>query len=122
MDLTKCCQLKQHQFESFFKEYHGSEVLFKPYGFMAYQILGEECHIFIAFVYKEYRGLKYSAELAKEIECIGHSKGCNTLVSHITLPSPCPDVSLQCQLNYGFKIDKIIENQIILKKRIENHE
>jgi hypothetical protein len=119
VDSTKCSQAKQHLFSEYYSEYHEAETIIEPYGFMTFQVIGEECHIFTMFVGKEYRGSKYSAEMAKKVEDVAISRGCKVAIGYVTWPSPYPEVSLACQFKYGFKIDKINQNQIILRKELK---
>lgn len=120
MDSIKCCQHKQHLFSEYYKEYHEAETLVEPYGFIVFQVIGTSCHLFTCFVNKDFRGNKYSAELTKKMEDVAIERGCSEVISYVTFPSPYPEVSLACQFKHGFKIDKVNQNQIILRKELNN--
>lgn len=103
-------------FEKWFKEYHDFDVIKTKNGFMTYKIDGKVCFIIDMFALE--RGKGESAILADMVTAIARSKGCTSLVGFINLPSPYPEISLVAQIKYGFKIDKVYENKIVLKKEI----
>jgi len=116
VDSTKCYQVKPSLFSQYNSEYQNSETIEEVYGFMTFRVVGVECHMFTMFVSKEYRGAKYSAEMAAKVEEVAKERGCKVLVSYVNLPAPYPEVSLACQFKFGFKIAVVNVNQIVLRK------
>lgn len=66
-----------------FFEYYGNEILEKPYGFVTYQVDGEECHITELFISEKDRGDGKALEICQETEKIARERGCKFLTCEI---------------------------------------
>ena len=98
----------------------GVEVLECEQGFMTYRINGDSCVICDMYVDPKFRGSKISAEMADMVTIKALEEGCKYLIGFVNFPSPYPEKSLEVQFKYGFKIEQIIQNKIILKKEISH--
>ena len=85
---------------------------------MTYSFINDACIIHDMFVVEEYRGNKGSAKLADEVAQIAKSQGCRRLIGFVHLGLETTDISLMCQLKYGFKVKMAENNKITLEKEI----
>ena len=120
MENTNFQQEKQHLYKKWLKEFHCLEVIETEHGFMTYAIVKDKCVIYDMYVDPDHRGSRESAKMADMISSIAKENGANKLIGFVPINQPYPEVSLKCQLNYGFKILMIEKDKITLEKELDN--
>lgn len=112
-------------YRAYFKEEEKLDVLQEDYGFITYQLVGPECLVSDVFVKPNKRGHGKSLALLKKVEEIAVAAKCAHLTGYCSFePGEFDKYTLKIQLmiEAGFKIARILENKIIMFKKIKGEE
>ena len=104
----------------FFRDYWSCEtMLYKDKGFMAYYFEEDSLFVLHFFIDPEDRGLKSVHEMFENIKKIAIKKGKKFIDCSKNMEIKRSNERLLFQLRYGFKIKKIVGNDIYLRYEIK---
>lgn len=102
----------------YLKEREGKDSICSPKGFIVYKIEGKVCHVAECYTAPQYRRERVAWEFMDKVFQIAKSEGC-VLATACVVPSLAgASESMAAQLEYGFKIDRSINDCIIMSKEI----
>lgn len=104
----------------FYLEQDGTLTIEETYGFITYRIRGDECLIPHFFVDKENRSAKKGVELANKVKIEAINNGCKYLSCILYSLNPFVTNNLRIFINYGFEIDGVSGDFILLKMSLED--
>lgn len=107
-------------YANYVKEREGFEVLENDKGFFEFKIDGENCYIRAMYIAPEFRSAGAAKELAAWVEETARVNGCKYLTGTIipSLNKAQASESMGIQLKYGFKIESVHDDLIILRKEL----
>lgn len=105
-------------FAEYIKETQGRECIESEIGFLSYVINGEECYIEDIYVKPAYRVTGAGSGLADIVKAKAKAQGCKVLIGTVNGLFKDPTTSAKALLAYGFKIDRIVQNVIVMKMEI----
>lgn len=106
------------QFSDYIKETQGRECIEREFGFVTYVITGPECYIEDIYVSPEFRIQGIGSRLTDMVREKAKGLGCTHLVGTVNGLFKDPTTSAKALLAYGFKIERIVQNVIIMKMEI----
>jgi GNAT superfamily N-acetyltransferase len=107
-------------FGEYVKETLGREIVECSYGFATYSIAAPEVYIEDIYVVPEMRKNGSASKLADEIKKRALALGCTYMVGTVNMLAKNPTTSLKVLLAYGFKLERVLQNIIILKMELTN--
>lgn len=102
----------------YLKETRGIETLETDLGFATYLFNGDTCYIQDIWVKPEVRKQHAASAIANEIKAIAIEKGSKWLMGTVNATFKDPTTSAKALLAYGFKIDRVLENVIVMKMEL----
>lgn len=104
----------------FFEYYEelGGKIIKETFGFVAYQIFGENCYLEHMYVQKALRKSDYGTRLLQSLEDKARESGCTLLYTTISIERGTPEITMIAAMKRGFKFARSDESTIFLSKEL----
>ena len=100
----------------YIKELGNRDILETEKGFATYSFFEDSVYIEDIFVHPDYRNTNEASDMADEIGKIAKEKGYKKMIGSVVPGHKGSTTSIKVLLAYGFKLDGVNNNFILLKK------
>lgn len=105
-------------YADYLKEREGIETLSKPFGFISYKIVGEECYLANVYIKPEFRSKNMFSLLLGDLEVIAKKAGCKDISTNVHVQDSRCSLNVKIALKFDFNIIKADHNIIVMVKGI----
>lgn len=105
-------------FAEYINETQGREIIEADFGFATYVINGPQVYIEDIYVRPEYRKQNFATRLADKVKEKAKAQGCTHMLGTVNCTFKDPTTSLKALLGYGFKIENVFQDVIVMKMEI----